>query len=97
MRFSHSLLALGLGFALALPAASAASFVGKPRTCGTVQPSGLDADLRELSYLQSLAERSAGVGAFATVTVNVYFLVVTNASGQATRMQGQWATYRAGK
>jgi hypothetical protein len=91
MRLSYSLLALGLGLALALPSAAATSFVGKPRTCGTVQPSGLDAELRELSYLQSLAERSASVGAFATVTVNVYFHVITNASGQGAPTSQQIA------
>jgi hypothetical protein len=93
MRISHSLLALGLGLALACPAASAASFAGKPRTCGTVQPSGLDAELRELNYLQSMADRSrAGAIAMATtVTINVYFHVITNSSGQGAPTSQQIA------
>jgi hypothetical protein len=95
MRLSVSLLALGLGVALALPASAAHDFHGKPRACGTIQPTGLDAELRELSYLQSLADRSAlnrkpggggGGGTtppppFTPVTINVYFHVITSSSG----------------
>jgi len=85
-----SLLALGLGFAIAIPASAAgvhSSFVGKPRACGTVQPSGIDAEMRELHFLQSMAERSrAGTGttaaAFAPVVVNVYWHSIANSSGQ---------------
>jgi hypothetical protein len=58
MRTSVSLLALGLGIALALPASAAHDFHGKPRACGTIQPTGMDAELREMSFLQSMADRS---------------------------------------
>ena len=96
MRISYSVLALGLGLALAVPVASAGSFHGKPRACGTIQPSGVDAELRELSYLQALADRSmsrrpghggGGGGTppppppFTPVTIKVYFHVITDNAG----------------
>ena len=58
MRVSVSLLSLGLGLALAGSASAAHDFHGKPRACGTIQPTGKDAELRELNFLQTLAERS---------------------------------------
>ena len=85
MRLSVSLLALGLGLALAVPAASAGSkFDGKPRACGTIQPSGIDAELRELSFLQTMADRSraGATAAFSPTTINVYWHNITNSSGQ---------------
>ena len=99
MRVSVSLLAFGLGLALAGTASAAHDFHGKPRACGTIQPTGLDAELRELNYLQMLADRSrmnqrpgggngGGGGTpppppppFTPVTINVYFHIITNASG----------------
>ena len=83
MRLSVSLLAFGLGLALAGSASAAYDFHGKPRACGTVQPTGMDAELRELSFLQSMAERSrAGVTATATTTtVNVYLHIITDNAG----------------
>jgi hypothetical protein len=94
MRISYSVLALGLGLALAVPTASAGSFHGKPRACGTIQPSGIDAELRELSFLQSLADRSmrkrpgggGGGGTtppppFTPVTIKVYFHIITDNAG----------------
>jgi hypothetical protein len=83
MRLSYSILALGLGLALAIPA-SAGSFAGKPRACGTIQPSGIDAELRELSYLQSLADRSQNANltaTFANTVVSVYWHNITSSSG----------------
>ena len=83
MRTSYSLLALGLGLALAT-SASAGSFAGKPRACGTIQPTGLDAEMREMHFLQSLAERSKNAQNLTTATnvvVPVYFHVITNTSG----------------
>ena len=82
MRVSRSVLALSLGLALAIPA-SAGSF--GPRTCGTVQPSGADAELRELSFLQSLADRKKAMGAALsespTININVYWHNITNRTG----------------
>jgi hypothetical protein len=79
---------LSVGFlALSLAAALAASASAAPikRACGTVQPTGLDAELRELSFRQSMAERSMAHGgsnaAFATTTINVYFHVITSGTG----------------
>jgi hypothetical protein len=84
MRLSVSLLAFGLGLSLAASASAATDFHGKPRACGTIQPSGVDAELRELSFLQSMAERSrigATATAFSPVTIKVYFHVITDGSG----------------
>jgi hypothetical protein len=84
MRLSVGLLALSLGAALA---ASASAATPTKRVCGTIQPTGLDAELRELSFRQSMAERRLAAGATASTlatggAVNVYFHVITNTSGQ---------------
>jgi hypothetical protein len=94
MRLSVSLLAFGLGLSLAASASAGVDFHGKPRACGTMQPTGLDAELREMSFLQSLAERSrigATAAAWTTPTIKVYFHVITNTSGQGAPTSQQIA------
>ena len=85
MRISYSLLALGLGFALATSASAAGNSASAPGQlkCGTHQPSGLDADLREANFLQHLADRQkAGLTTFAPAVIPVYFHVIRNSAGQ---------------
>jgi hypothetical protein len=85
MRLSVGFLALSLGAALAASASAATPIL--KRGCGTHQPTGLDAELRELSFRQSMAEMALARGTTgatavaSTVTVNVYFHVITNTSG----------------
>jgi hypothetical protein len=89
MRLSVGFLALSLGAALA---ASASAATPIKRVCGTIQPSGLDAELRELSFRQALAERKMAMGAQSSTlatggVVNVYLHVITNTSGQGAPTQ----------
>src|SRR5688572_24520075 len=84
MRISYSILALGLGLALAtsVSAAGKSAYAPGQLKCGTHQPSGLDADLREVSFLQSLADRSkAGVSTFSPTVIPVYFHVIRDNAG----------------